>query len=102
MKKNIIVFAIAVFLTACGTKEIPIDTVAIDGTAPGAVEVLNKAKEKLKGIRSYKAEVIAVQESDFYGSEKLFEGKIEAEYAGKSGTLGNIWYETKQSMKGKN
>lgn len=76
----------------------PADT---KGTGPGAVKVLEFAESALQNITSLHAKVVSTKDSDMYGHEKVYTGDIKAEFGGKPGSLGNRWYESKQSAKGR-
>ncbi|MFS4455691.1 peroxiredoxin family protein [Maribacter sp. 2304DJ31-5] len=92
-------------LQACGGKE---EIIAIDkeapktGTTESAKKVIAFAESKLKDIQSIHATVIETANSEMYGSEEIYTGDIVMKFGGKPGTAGDQWFESKQSVKGKN
>lgn len=107
LKKNVITIKIFVlsifFLIGCQQKndtKIKIDKVQVNGATDNAKKIIVRAEKLLKNITSIHAKISQTVVSDMYGKEKIFEGTIKASFQGKVGSLENIMYETKQSIKG--
>ncbi|WP_299556418.1 TlpA disulfide reductase family protein [Seonamhaeicola sp.] len=99
--KNIVTIISLILLLASCNKPIALDDPNVEGTGPGALAVIEKAEAALAGITSISAEIEATKDSDMYGFEKTYEGTLKAEFSGEPGGLGNRWFETKQSAKGR-
>ena len=69
--------------------------------SPEAAAVLDQVEKALAGVSSVDAELISVKDTDMYGHEKVYKGRIVFEFGGKAGTKGRTWYEAKQAAKGK-
>lgn len=66
-----------------------------------AKAVFEQVEQALAGISSVDAQLISIKDSDMYGHEKNYEGRIVFEFGGKAGTKGRTWYESRQTAKGK-
>lgn len=68
---------------------------------PEAKAVFEQVEKALANTTSVDAQLISVKDSDMYGHEKVYEGRIVFEFGGKAGTKGRTWYEAKETAKGK-
>lgn len=100
IQNYIILIAISILLISCN-QPIALDDPNVQGTGPGAKAVIEKAEAALEGITSISAVMESTKDSEMYGFEKTYNGKLIIEFAGKPGSMGNRWFEAKQSMKGK-
>lgn len=98
--KYIITFLALSAIVSC-QKTITADDANTKGMGKGAAEVLAKVKAKMAEIHSIAIEVESTSNSDMYGFAKDYEGTLKVEFGGKPGTIGNRWYESKQTSKGR-
>jgi|GEM_PF-5418315 len=94
------IIAISTLLFSCN-QPIAVDDPNVEGTGPGAKAVIEKAEAALEGVNSISAVIEATKDSEMYGFEKTYEGTLTIEFAGKPGSMGDRWFESKQSMKGR-
>lgn len=87
-------------ITGCNKRIQPDDPNTV-GMGEGAKKVLEMVKNQMTEIKSFTIQANSTSNSEMYGFSKDYEGTLKVEFGGKPGTLGNLWYETEQTAKGR-